>query len=35
MIVFVISMDKRKDVIANSKGTGTQAIIREWMAMML
>jgi hypothetical protein len=35
MIVFVISMDKRKDVIANSEGTGTQAIIREWMAMML
>lgn len=31
-IVFVISMDKRKDVIANSQGTGTTDIIREWMA---
>jgi hypothetical protein len=35
MLVFVISIDKRKDVIANSEGTGTQAIIREWMVMML
>jgi hypothetical protein len=35
MIVFVLSMDKRKDVIANSEGLGTQALIQEWMVMML